>query len=323
MKIAILNKEDARKACGLLEHYEFNDYRIYRMLNKDCLRKYLSGSFMDSVKLKDNLVIIAQDNNKAVGLAAVVFLPWDTKHFGVKMAKIDYFMTLGSYRQAVTLKESLLSSLIKLCRDKGFVYLSCRIDAGDICGVHALEKNGFLLMDTIVTYVFNRHKHHIPDIRGIHKIRLFRESDLPALLDIAGRAFSKDRFHLDTHISPKKSNSLFKEWVKDSCAKKDSNKVFVAQKGAEVTGFLAFELNKELERLSGYKIAGHGLSAVSPQAKGAYISLVKAAVEDIALHYDCLEFDTQLNNYEVTRVWQKFDFDCIRVKHTFHRWIKK
>lgn len=66
-------------------------------------------------------------------------------------------------------------------------------------------------------------------------------------------------------------------------------------------------------------VAGRGLSAVLPEAKGAYVSLVKAAIQNIFLHYDYLEFDTQLTNYEVIKVWQKFGFDFIRAKHTFHK----
>ena len=61
----------------------------------------------------------------------------------------------------------------------------------------------------------------------------------------------------------------------------------------------------------------------TPKAKGTYVSLVKAAVKEVTLCYDCLEFDTQLNNYEVIKVWQRFGFDFIRAKHTFHKWMGK
>ena len=323
MKITILDKENVEKVNGLLRSYEFNDYRVYRMLGEEGLRKYLYKSFIDVVKLPDSLVIIAQDNNKICGLAVVVLLPWDTQHFKAKMAKIDYFIAPGDHRQTLILKARMLSFMIKLCKARGLVYLSCRLDAGDICGIHALEKNGFLLMDTIVTYVFNRHKHCLPDIRGIHKTRPFKENDLPELMRIAQKAFSRDRFHLDTRIPFKKSDGLFRKWIKDSSARTDLNKIFVVQKNSRIAGFLTFELNPGLEQITGYKIAGHGLSAVSAEAKGAYVSLVKAAVQEVALNYDCLEFDTQLNNYEVIRVWQKFGFDQVRTKHTFHRWLKE
>ncbi|MEI6631769.1 MAG: GNAT family N-acetyltransferase [bacterium] len=322
MKISVLDKKDVARACGLLKCYEFNDYRAYRMLDKDSLFRYLFRQCIAPLRSRDGLLLIAEDNSGVIGLAGLFFLSWDTKHFGVNMARVDFLMAAGGYPQAREVKKSLLSFLMKLCWDKKIAYLSCRIDTADICTVHALEENGFLLMDTIVTYAFNRRRHPIPNMKDIYKIRLFRKTDLPALQDLAGRAFSKDRFHLDPHIAAEKASGLFKGWVKDSCAKRSSHKVFVAQKSGEVAGFLTFELNKELERLSGYKIAGHGLSAVSPQAKGAYVSLVKAAVEEIVSHYDCLEFDTQLNNYEVIRVWQRFGFDFIRAKHTFHKWMK-
>ncbi len=323
MEITILNKQNAQQASILLDHYEFHDYRGYRFLSENCLRAYLYADFLGALKLKDSLGVIISEHKRLVALAVVVFLPWDTQYFGQKMAKIDYFIAPGDQRRSTLLKADLLSILIKLCKKQGFVHLSCRIDTADLSGVHALEQNGFFLMDTVVTYVFNRHKHRLLKIKNMHKIRLFRKRDLPVLMKIAEQSFSKDRFHQDAHIPIKKSNGLFKEWVKSSCAESNLNKTFVVQKNKTAVGFLTFALNKELEKLSGYKIAGHGLSAVKPQAKGAYVSLVKAAVKEVILHYDCLEFDTQLNNHEVIRVWQRFGFDCIREKYTFHKWLQE
>lgn len=99
-------------------------------------------------------------------------------------------------------------------------------------------------------------------------------------------------------------------------------KLLLPKKKSEAVGFLTFKLNEELEKLTGNRIAGRGLSAVSPRVKGVYPCLVKAAIQDIILNYDCLEFDTQLNNYEVIKVWQRFKFGFIRAKYTFHKWLE-
>lgn len=318
MKISVLNNKDAAKATPLLTQHEFNDYRAYRILEKGSLAGYLLSDFVESARKKGSLILTAQENGGIIGLAAVFPLSWDTRHFGLKAAKLDYFMALGERPHALRIKERLLKALFELCRDNKVAYLSCRADIGDVTAIHALEKNGMLLMDTIVTYAFNRYKHRIPKLRGLYKVSAAKRSDLPFLVDIAGSAFSKDRFHLDTHIPGKKADGVFGEWITSSLKE---DKVFVARKGPEPCGFLTFRLNRELENCCGCKIAGRGLSAVSTQAKGAYVSLVKAAIEEIALHYDCLEFDTQLSNQEVIRVWQRFGFDFIRAKHTFHKWF--
>ena len=165
-------------------------------------------------------------------------------------------------------------------------------------------------------------KNKVSNVRDIYRIRKFKKQDLPILVDIARKAFSKDRFHLDNNISKEKADSLFGEWVKNSCEKKYTDRIFVAERNNEAIGFLTFSLDKKLKEHTGYKICGYGLSAVSPKIKGIYPALVKAAIQDIITHFDCLEFDTQLDNYKVIKIWQKFGFDFLKAKHTFHRWIK-
>lgn len=316
-----MKQKAIQKIKSLIFTYRFNDYRSYRMLNKIMLGQYLFDQISFLLKSDKNWVIVVFEKGEAIGLATLSFLSWDTRHFGFKMAKIGYLITKGNYTQAVSLKSKLLNYLLKICKDENFFHLSCRIDIEDTSSIHALETNGFRIMDTLVTYVFNRYKHKIPKIRDLYKVREFKRQDLPVLVKISENAFHKDRFHLDPDISDKKADCLFGEWIRNSCRGKYAEKVFVAEKNSRPIGFLTFKLEQEIKRLSGYKIAGHGLSAVSPRVKGIYPSLVKAAIKEIALHYDCLEFDTQLNNYEVIKVWQRFGFDFIRAKYTFHKWL--
>lgn len=319
LRLGILKKDEAQEIKELLSMYKFNDYRAYRMLDKDKLKDLLFNQILDLSRLNKHWLIAAYEGEKIVGLVTLSLLPWDTKHFGFNMAKIDYL--IGDTNQPA-IGEKLLSYLVQVCKNAKIEHLSCRIDADNISGIHALEKKGFRFMDALVTYVFNRHKHKILDIKELCNIKMFKEKDLQVLVNIARAAFSKDRFHLDRRILYAKANNLFGEWIKNCTRGKYADRVIVAERDSQVVGFLTFKLNKELQKFTGYKIAGHGLSAVSPEAKGIYPGLVKAAIQYIALNYDFLEFDTQLNNYEVIKVWQKFGFDFIRVKYTFHNWLK-
>ena len=321
-KINILEKENTGRIKNLVSAYKFNDYSVYRMLNKDSLSEYLFSQISGLFENKGNWVVTAEDKNKVVGLATLHFLPWDTKHLGIRTAKVGYLMAEGDYPQALAIKNKLLPYLFLLSKKEKIYFLSCRIDSDDISSIHALEKNGFNFMDTLVTYVFNRHKHNVSAIRDIYKIRKFRKQDLSILVDIARNVFSKDRFHLDNNIPKEKADSLFGEWVDNSYQGKYADRIFVAEKNKEAIGFLTFTLDKKLKEHVGYKICGHGLSAICPKIKGVYPALVKAAIQDIIMHFDCLEFDTQLNNYEVIKIWQKFGFDFLKARYTFHKWIK-
>jgi hypothetical protein len=319
LKIYIL-EDEFDKLAVLVYDYRFNEYGSYRMLDKDKLNKFLFNQISVSLNNEGNWVLVAEYRKKIVGLLILNLLPWDTKHFGVKMAKIGYLMANGDYAQNICIKNKLLFNLFKLCKKEKIIHISYRIDISDISSIHAVEKNGFRLIDTLVTYAFNRHKHRIPDIKELFKIREFKKQDLLMLVKIAKKAFSKDRFHLDHHFSHKKANDLYGEWIRNCCKREYTNRVFVAEVKESVVGFLTFRLDRELQRFMNYKICGHGLSAVLPGIKGVYPCLVKTAIREIGLNYDCLEFDTQLNNYEVIKVWRRFGFDFIRAKYTFHKW---
>jgi len=323
MQISILRKKEIQKIKHLLSVYKFNDYISYRRLSKVMLEKYLFSQIVSLLKNNRSWVIVAygDEEKEPVGLATVSSLVWDTEHFGFKMAKVDHLLVKGDYTQAVYLKSKLLDYALKLCKNKKFSHLSCRINIDDISSIHTLEANSFRLMDTLVTYAFNRYKHKTPKLRDLCKVREFKKQDLSYLIKISEKAFHRDRFHLDPYISDKKADCLFGEWIKNCCSGEYADKIFVAAKGNQPIGFLTFRLNEELKKMTGHKICGRGLSAVSPKVKGIYPALTKAAIQEIVLNYDYLEFDTQLNNYEVIKVWRRFGFDFIRAKYTFHKWL--
>ncbi len=324
MKVDVLKKGQIDVIKSLLSIYELNDYRAYRMLDKDRLKEYLFNQVLDSSKRKNNWILVAEDKKEIVGLAVLNFLLWDTKHFGIKMAKISYLMARGNYNQVLAIKNRLLPYLLQLSKKEKIAHLSCRIDISDTSSIHALEANGFRLMDTLVTYAFNRCKHNIPNVKELYKIREFKKEDLDILVNLATRAFTIDRFHLDPFIPNDKADVLYGEWIKNCCKNKIQGKVLIAENDRRCpVGFLTYKLNKELNELTGVRIIGHGLSVVSPQAKGAYVALVKATVKNTIQFYDCAEFDTQLNNYEVIKIWERFKFDFIRAKYTFHKWLRK
>lgn len=322
--VEILKSKERAQIDNLPFLHKFSDYRTYRIINKDRLNAYLSNQILKLHKDRNSWVVVAREGGKIVGFASLTYLLWDAKHFGFKMGKIGYLAAEGNYERAVAIKNKLLAYLFKLCKKEKIVHLSCRIDVSDTSGIHSLEVNDFRLMDTLVTYVFNRYKHNICGTKDLYRIRAFRKEDLGQLIHIAASTFTKDRFHLDPLIPGAKANVLFGEWIKNYCKNKTSNKVLVAEDNKKSpVGFLAYKLDRELEKLTGIKIIGRGLSASLPESKGAYVALVKAVIQDTVKSYDCAEFDTQLNNYQVIKVWGRFKFDFTGAKYTFHKWFKE
>jgi hypothetical protein len=319
-EVGMLKSEEIKQAGDLLFSSNFYDYSMYKSINKDRLREYLFNQIYGLQKDKNSWIVAARKGEKIVGFASLSHLLWDTGHFGFKMGKISHLVAGGPYKQAAAIKDKLLGCLFQLSKKEKIVHLSCRTDAGDTSSMHALERNQFRLMDTLVTYAFNKHKYKFSEIKDLYRVRGFKKEDMRSLVHIAAHAFTRDRFHLDPFIPVFKANSLFGEWIKNCCKDKILHKVLVAQdnKGCPV-GFLAYQLNGQLEKVTGAKIIGRGLSAVLQRGRGAYVSLVKATINNTIRSYDYAEFDTQINNLEVIKVWGRFRFDFIGAKCTFHK----
>jgi len=325
MNIEYLKKDNLETIRRLIIDYEFNDYRNYRVLKKKMVNECLFKQIEDLLSVNKGIsVVVFKKGKDAAGLIILTDLPWDSKHFGFKMAEITYLIAKGSYEESYKIKRSLVSFILRMCRQNGTRHLSCKIDTADFSSIHVLEESDFKIMDTLLTYIFNRFKHKIPNLKKLYKTRPFKRKDLNTLLKLAQDSFLNSRYYRDALLPREKADRLHREWVKNYCSNLKDNRAFVAEKGNKVVGFIIYKKNRELKKLCGTKVVGNGLSAGSPVAKGAYIALIETALEDVILSsHDIAEFDTQVINYEVIKVYQKFKLDFVRSKYTFHKWLTK
>ena len=239
----------------------------------------------------------------------------------MKERGVDFILSKQVTYDALLIKKKLLSELLKTCKRIKVTHLSYRVDIEDISSMHALQAHGFQIIDTLVTKTYSKVKTNLPQIRSLYKIRSVKNKDLKRLMDIAQRSFSNDRFHLDPVFENKKSDSVFSQWIKDSYRKK--YKIFVAvDRHDNAVGFLTYKLNLNLKNTTGLLIMGQGLMAVSRNAKGALISLMKSTFNDVQKQYDYVEYDTRLTNYEVLKICDYFNLEFIRAKYTFHKSLK-
>lgn len=314
---------DTKEIAKWLSQHSYNHY-FFLKNNTSNLFRYWENDMTTWKNNPDNCLVTVETKGEIVGMASFISLPWDSQIFGIKMAKIGHiFSKEFSYHEKLAIKRELLNFIVDYAISRGVWHLSCKLDTDDFSSIHVLEDSGFQLMDAIVTYLFlkNKKKSSLP--RGFYKTRYAQEKDFSALVCLAERSFKADRFHTDPSLSWEKANNLYINWVKNYLENKALCKVIVAEnRNKDPVGFLAYKLNKLILETTGDKIIGEGLSAVSPEAKGAYISLVKSTIQDVISFYDYAEFDTQINNYEVIKVWQRFGFTFIKARYTFHRYLE-
>ncbi|MBU4467246.1 MAG: hypothetical protein KKC39_00670, partial [Candidatus Omnitrophica bacterium] len=183
MRIEYLKREEFKKIKSLSINYNFNPYRNYRILNKESQGGYFLKEISDSLDQGDH-VIIAKNKKRIIGLISVAKLLWDTAHFGIKMAKINYLIAEGSYQESRMVKKELLSFAIRQCKTEGIEHLSCKVDTSDYSSAHCLEEKYFKLMDTILTYIILIKSYNLPNLKELYKVRGYNKRDLNSLIAI-------------------------------------------------------------------------------------------------------------------------------------------
>lgn len=317
MKVLELKETELVETESLVADYPYKDYRNYRTINPETQSSYLLHQISNLIRDKASRVIIAKKQQKTVGLITLTYLPWDSKIFGIKMAKIGYLIASDSQ-----LADELLETVLETCRQEKIVHLSTRIDTEDTPACWSVLGKGFKLADTLMTYLLNtKKKHKIPPIRAPFKVRLYEEKDFSEVLDLAQHGFSKDRFHLDPNLPNEKCDQFHVEWTKNCLNGTRADEVLVAERNHKVVGYLAYGVDKKLAKFSKIRICRRGIGASSPQTKGAYVALFKTLLERMTPTVDLIEPQSQINNYEVIKIWQEFGFRLVRSQYTFHKWF--
>jgi hypothetical protein len=73
---------------------------------------------------------------------------------------------------------------------------------------------------------------------------------------------------------------------------------------------------------TGIKVVGGGLGGCLPEGFGAYAAILEEAMREGMHRYDMQDFETQVNNVNVVRIYQKLNFEYARAKYTFHAWLR-
>ena len=326
MKVERIKKAEKKKLAKLKSLVALKEYSFLFSqpdINKNANKEY---NFFE-LKNSDE-ILIAKKGKKIFGYATLRALPWDTKHFGMKMANFKVKSLAFNYKKDKEIVSLLTKEAIKNSKIKHF---SIKINPFQIEEIHALQDDDFYFVGCNVSYILNLNKF---DAAGYTKfssvnIRIFKKSDTAKVKKIALRAFGNrnswlDRFHADPNLNKKKSDELYAKWAVNCCRGKTSDIMIVAEKGKKVIGFTGAKTERDASRFLGKKLVRVVLNAVEKEYRnqGVYRQLTQHLLSILkAKNVDYVIIATQLTTKAVARVWMglgaKMDFPKI----IFHKFI--
>jgi len=234
----------------------------------------------------------------------------DEERFGIRTAKAP----------GVTL--DILPSVIDFCLANNVTLLIARTLTSDLPVAQAMEREGFILMDTLVYYGRDLKKIPIPTVTGGLLIRSIRPGEEEKVRLVAAESFRGyfGHYHADPRLDRTKCDETYVSWAVRSCLSREvADEVLVAVLDGDIIGFISLRLNNSEE--------GEGILnfvASEAQKKGIYQQILVAA-----MHW-CLSkgathmiISTQITNIFVQKVWMRLGFEPSRSYYTFHKWFDK
>lgn len=295
---------------------------------KNVIRLLTNEISLASVNPQSTL-LSAMDDSDLVGLLTFAPLPWDTKLFGRKMGAIKHFLVPHAHPEKERISHSLIAEAIHQAKGQNYEFVLGKISTDDITSLHALEKNNFRLMDTLLNYVYDPVKKLFteltqPVLLGGASIRLATLEDEDQLRQVSGLAFKHyfGRYHSDENIPKQKANQVYEEWISSSLHGY-ADFIVVAEIEGRIAAFTIWRNPTREESDSNLAVGHMSLVGVHPDyfGMGFFYTVMYEGMRKLITRVKCMESATHINNYAAQRGFAKVGWRIYGAQHAFHLWL--
>lgn len=216
--------------------------------------------------------------------------------------------------------DACISLALKKGKEEGFKHITCKVPTNDIESVNALERAGFFLVDTALTYTFVIGKHSLKNMNYECVLDDCKENDLDRLKTIAKESYKIDRFHSDKTLPNELCDKYYEKWVENSYYG-FADKTLVAYYNGLPVGF---ETGKRRKGTPYYDLV---LSAVDKNARGLgiYTSMIHYMTQhviDLSKRDESLKailLETQVDNIPVLKAWINLGYTAESSLYVMHK----
>jgi ribosomal protein S18 acetylase RimI-like enzyme len=299
----------------------------------NCSCRQIESRWMDEMKqlLSNEPVIgfVAEIDATVCGLAICAPLPWESPLLGKSMWAIKHIGITSRPDDGRSIATDLVAEAARRAIARDADFLLCKVTPTDTTIIHALESNRFLLMDTLLNFVFDcrasRSNGRLQQVPEGFVLRLATSSDVEPLIEVAHASFVNHfgRFHADPRIGQVAATMIYEEWVR-SCAKGWADWLVVAMHGDRIAGYSAWKKPSELDQRHGIRLGHFSIGAVHPDffGRGLFTALTRAGMEQLRSSADWIEAPTHIDNHAVQRGFVRLGWRIVGAEHSFHKWLK-
>jgi dTDP-4-amino-4,6-dideoxy-D-galactose acyltransferase len=255
--------------------------------------------------------------------------PWDTKVVGQPVGIIKYLAGTHETRESHVF-DNLVDEALQHAASRGIHCLTCKVQPLQFAAIHALERHGFLLMDTILDFFFDFSRTPFdkidppPRLDGL-RVRLANPQDLPELLALTETAFAKHfgRYNSDPKMPSGTGTKVYQEWVRSSF-NGAADWILIAEVKDKIAGYSVWKKASALEIKHSFDIVHCTLAAIHPDffGQGVYTTLTFEAMRMAQKFGNHLDAPAHVSHFPVGRVKLKLGWKIAGVRHSFHKWLR-
>lgn len=298
-------------------------------LKRDQIEGYWLDDIAQELTNECSTAFASYAEDRINGLVLYGDSPWDTKVVGEPVAVIKYFVGTGADDSRVL--DQLVDEVQRHAASRGIHLLTCKVQPLQFAAIHALERYGFLLMDTLLDFFFDFSRTPFDKISPPQRldglqVRLANPEDLSDLLALTETAFAKHfgRYNSDPKMPAGTGTKVYQEWVRSSFTGA-ADWILIAEVNDQIAGYSVWKKASALEVKHCFDVARCTLAGIHPEffGRGLYTTLTFEGMRIAQRFASHLGGPAHVSHYPVHRAMLKLGWKIAGVRHSFHKWLEE
>lgn len=323
-------QDETQLIFSLIENSPYKPFRYTAQLGreKDC-NKHWQKKIAENLKNPPAYLVNETSGGKMDGFIIIKPLSWDSNIFGKRMAALTDYVVSSKSDDKVRIADMLVQQAIAKAREEKYEFLMGKVYTDDVISIHALEKAGFLLVDTLLDYSVDFRKVEfnkipVPEVAQGVKIRFAEKRDADELVDLARSSFANHfgRYHSDPRLSRKEATRTYVEWMISSL-NGYADYFVLAEIDNRIAGLSIWKKTSMLEKNLPIRLGHYSIGAIHPDFFGRklFSILTYEGMRLLQPEVDMIEGPTHINNYAVQRGYARLGWQISDARHSFHKWL--
>jgi ribosomal protein S18 acetylase RimI-like enzyme len=302
-------------------HHLTSDQRLVWWLDE------ISQSLAD----ESSIVLGSMVSGTLNGLVVYNDSRWDSQITRRRLGTVKHLAVIPDDHAGSGILRELIDELLRSLAKRRTQCVVCRVQSNELAAIHALEQSGFLLMDTLLDFVFDFSRTPIERIDVPRqdeqlKIREAKAQDLTALMEINESAFADyfGRYHADPQMPPGTATRIYAEWAR-SALHGWADWIVVAEIDGKTAGCGLWRNVLKAGEYDSPGVAYCDMVVVDPEFQGRGVGTA-LMVDGMRIAPDCVQYlvgPVHVCNYPVQRTLQKLGWKIAGARHSFHKWLEE